>query len=98
MAVWVGALWLGAGVVMAAIGWLGGDGRLKGDRWGGSRWLAGGGGLVAAIGALMMIFGPDDATSQVISIVLGIFMIATVIGAYAVGDRLAKRATQPGSR
>lgn len=37
MAVWMGAVWLVAGAVMAAIGWLGFNGRLRHKHWAGIR-------------------------------------------------------------
>ena len=113
MALWLGALWIVAGSVMAIIGWLGMSGRLRRNHWAGirlpstmvsddaweaahaegSRWLAGGGGLVAVTGLLMVVFKPADATCASIAIVLAFFMLVTVLGAAAVGSRAAKNAS-----
>jgi uncharacterized membrane protein len=110
MAVWLGLLWLVAGSVMAAVGWLGSNGKLRRNHWAGirlpstmasddawtaahdegGRWLAGGGGLVAVIGLLLIAFRPVDTSTAAISIVLAFFMLVTVIGAAAVGSRAAK--------
>lgn len=37
MAVWMGAVWLALGALMAAIGWLGTNGRLRHNHWAGIR-------------------------------------------------------------
>lgn len=114
MATWLGALWLVAGAIVAAVGWLGMNGRLRRNHWAGirlpstmasddawaaahdegGRWLAGGGGLVAVTGLLMMVFRPDDTTSESIAIVLALFMLVMVLGAGAVGSRAARKVTQ----
>ncbi|MEI6361904.1 MAG: SdpI family protein [Actinomycetes bacterium] len=113
MAVWLGVLWLVAGAVMAAVGWLGANGKLRRNHWAGirlpstmasddawaaghadgSRWLAGGGGLVATIGVLMLLFKPDDATVAAISIVLAFFMVVIIAGAATAAHGAAKKAT-----
>jgi hypothetical protein len=113
MAMWLGAVWLVAGALMAAVGWFGTNGRLRPGHWAGirlpstrasddawsaahaegSRWLAGGGGLVAITGVLLMVFQPDDVTTASISIVLALFMVVTVCGAIAVGNRAARKVT-----
>jgi hypothetical protein len=113
MTMWLGVLWLVAGAVMAAIGWLGMNSRLKRGHWAGirlpstlvsedawaaghedgSRWLAGGGGLVATIGVLILVFKPDEATTASISIVLAFFMVVTVAGAATAAHRAATKVT-----
>lgn len=113
MTMWLGLVWVVAGLAIALVGMLAGYGRLPYNTWVGIRlpsslaspgaweaghlaaapWLSGGGGLVAMTGALLLIGRPDTVTASAISVVMVVFVVVTVVGAAAVGDRAAKKHT-----
>jgi hypothetical protein len=59
----------------------------------GGHWFVGGGALVAMTGALMLLFRPDDATAEVMSIVLLPALLICLVTGAVLGSQAARKVT-----